>query len=119
MQPLGLRADVAWNQFSSKGTGRALSPGNQTLLSVTGNATYRVPLTSSAASPYVIGGLGWYRFDCEAQTCIASNHFGWNAGVGTTLKKTGVQMFLEARYHHTEVAAQSAAWVPITLGFMF
>ena len=93
MQPIGLRLDVAYNAFSAKVTGPDLTVGSATL-----NLSYRLPMTNSAFSPYVIAGAGAYRLDCDDPLCGATTKFGWNAGLGTKAAVLGAKWFLEARY---------------------
>src|ERR687884_474888 len=59
-QPLGLRVDVAYTQF-----GLSAGGGHQSVSSATLNGTYRLPMTNSPMSPYLIAGLGAYRSDCS------------------------------------------------------
>src|SRR5918999_3958824 len=67
MQPLGLRLDVAYNRFELSDVDANQSVGSATL-----NATYRLPMTNSPMSPYLISGLGAYRSDCSpAAGCAA------------------------------------------------
>jgi opacity protein-like surface antigen len=115
MQPIGLRLDVAhWQSTQPEGLAR-----RNTLSSGTLNVTYRLPMTDSPMSPYVITGLGLYRTDCSLPACEASNHFGWNAGGGTKINVLGLLTFVEARYHSANAGAGRVAHVPITIGLMF
>jgi hypothetical protein len=86
--------------------------------SATLNLTYRLPMTNSPISPYVITGLGAYRSDC-VETCGASTRFGWNSGLGTKLNAIGLRTFLEARYHRTKRGNASLSYVPVTFGLIF
>jgi opacity protein-like surface antigen len=122
MQPLGLRLDGAYNRFAfSDQAGTALrGDGNQTVSSATLNASYRLPMTNSPLSPYVIAGLGAYRTACSLSPgCDASTRFGWNAGLGTKLYLRGVTSFLEARYHQTSRGESGVHFVPVTFGLLF
>ena len=121
MQPLGLRADVAYNQFAfNASTQRALGgTGNQRVASATVNATYRLPTPGTPVSPHLIAGLGAYRTDCSlGSACRAVTHFGWNVGLGTKLYLLGVRSFLEARYHRTKANGSSVNYFPLTIGLM-
>jgi hypothetical protein len=114
MQPLGLRLDVAYNRFE-------LSPGdgNQSVVSATLNGTYRLPMTNSPLSPYLISGLGAYRSECSrAVGCEAATKFGWNVGLGMKLY-VGFRSFVEARYHRTRHAGRDVNFFPLTLGLLF
>ena len=121
MQPLGLRADAAYNRFASSDAARALTGDDPelTVSSATLNASYRLPMPNSPLSPYVITGLGAYRTACSSgPSCAASTRFGWNAGVGTKLYIRGVTSFLEARYHRTTLPGGGIHFFPVTLGLL-
>jgi opacity protein-like surface antigen len=108
MQPLGLRLDVAHNRFG----GDTPAP-DQAITSGTLNVTYRIPMTNSPMSPYIIAGAGAYRLECIGEAdCGSDTRFGWNAGLGTRLVAFGLRWFIESRFH----AAGEARFVPLTLG---
>jgi len=114
MQPLGLRLDVAYNRFELSDVA-----GNQSVGSATLNATYRLPMTNSPMSPYLISGLGAYRTECSLATgCEARTKFGWNVGLGTKLY-VGFRSFLEVRYHRTERGESDWNYFPLTFGLLF
>jgi hypothetical protein len=114
MQPLGLRLDVAYNRFEFSDV-----EGNQSVGSATLNATYRLPMTNSPMSPYLISGLGAYRTECSPDAeCDAATKFGWNVGLGTKLY-VGFRSFLEARYHRTKQGDVSVSYFPLTFGVLF
>jgi Outer membrane protein beta-barrel domain len=114
MQPLGLRLDVAYNRFALTDV-----DGNQSVGSATLNATYRLPMTNSPMSPYLISGLGAYRTGCSLDVgCDASTKFGWNVGLGTKLY-VGFRSFVEARYHRTRRGDATVSYFPLTLGVLF
>jgi opacity protein-like surface antigen len=122
MQPLGLRADIAYNRFAFNTTTQTALGGSgyESVGSGTLNATYRLPMPGSPMSPYLIAGLGAYRSDCSlGPSCNAATHFGWNVGVGTKLYVLGFRSFLEARYHRTERNEQGLNYFPATFGVMF
>jgi hypothetical protein len=122
MQPIGLRLDAAYNRFAfdDEALAAADEEGSQTIGSLTLNASYRLPMTNSPLSPYVITGLGAYRSECSLDVgCDASTRFGWNAGLGTKLNVLGFGTFIEGRFHRTTRGGASLAWFPVTLGIMF
>ena len=121
MQPIGLRLDVAYNRFAfTDDAVTVLGDGNHSVGSATLNFTYRLPMTDSPMSPFLISGLGAYRTECSADTgCDASTKYGWNVGLGTKLYSLGFRSFLEARYHRTSRAGRGVHFFPITLGVMF
>jgi hypothetical protein len=122
MQPLGLRADVAYNRFAFNNDAQSALGGSgyETVGSATVNATYRLPMPGTPMSPFVIAGLGAYRTDCSfGPGCGAATHFGWNAGLGTKLYVLGFRSFLEARYHRTKRDGSRVNYFPVTLGLIF
>jgi hypothetical protein len=122
MQPLGLRADVAYNQFGFKPATQALlgTSGHQWVGSITANGTYRIPTPGTPISPHLIAGLGAYRTDCSVSAaCSGVTHFGWNVGLSTKLYTLGFRSFLEARYHRTNANGSSVKYFPITVGLLF
>ena len=107
MHPIGLRVDAAYSQFG-------LGGGHESLASATLNLTYRLPMTRSLLSPYLIAGAGGYRTDCGGgAACADGTRFGWNAGLGTRLRLFALTTFVEARYHR---AGERGAYVPVTFG---
>jgi hypothetical protein len=120
MQPIGLRLDVAYNRFQVRGATTAGVSGDQSVGSATLNASYRLPMTDSPLSPYLISGLGAYRTDCSGGiTCGSTTRYGWNVGLGTKLYLLGARSFLEARYHRTKRTGGTVQFVPVTVGVMF
>jgi hypothetical protein len=112
--PLGIRIDGAYNQFGIKGGG-----GNAHFTSVTGNLVYEIP--STAVSPYLIGGAGWYNaaITLTGFGSGSDNHFGWDLGGGVKMPLSGFDTFLEARYNQVQGNGGSLKFIPITFGVMF
>lgn len=122
MQPLGLRADVAYNQFGFKSATQAAlgASASERLGSLTLNGTYRLPTPGTPISPHLIAGLGAYRTDCSVTAaCSPVTHFGWNVGLSMKLYTLGFRSFLEARYHRTTANGSSINYFPITIGLLF
>lgn len=122
MQPLGLRADVAYNQFGFKSASQALvgATGSERVGSLTVNGSYRLPTPGTPISPHLIAGLGAYRTDCSATSaCSAVTHFGWDVGLSMKLYTLGFRSFLEARYHRTSANGSTINYFPITIGLLF
>jgi hypothetical protein len=122
MQPLGLRADIAYNRFAfnTKAQAGAGGSGYETVGSGMLNATYRLPTPGTPTSPYLIGGLGAYRTSCSlGPGCGGATSFGWNVGLGTKLYVLGFRSFLEARYHRTERDDRSVNYFPVSIGLVF
>lgn len=115
MQPLGLRLDVAHSRFTAKSTGP-----DQALSSATLNFTYRLPMTNSAASPFLITGAGAYRLECTGSVdCGSSTRFGWNAGLGFKIATIGQLWLLESRFHSVNASRGSVRYIPVTFGLLF
>ena len=120
MIPLGLRLDGAWNTFDSSNDLPGVPTTDLRVISVTGNVTYRLPMTNSTLSPYVIAGLGVYRTSCSADAgCDSETDSGWNAGLGTKLYLLGFRSFLEVRLHSTSRGAANVTFLPLTFGITF
>ena len=121
MQPLGLRLDAAHDRFDfGGGAATALRGGRRTVTSGTLNVTYRLPMTRSALSPYLIGGLGAHRLACGGgAACDAATRFGWSAGVGTKLTGLHLRTFLEARLQTVSQGGRDVRYFPVTFGLLF
>jgi Outer membrane protein beta-barrel domain len=120
MQPIGLRLDVAYNRFAVRNATTPSAGVNQSVGSATLNGTYRLPMTDSPLSPYLVSGLGAYRSECSGGLgCSTSTRYGWNVGLGTKLYVLGTRAFVETRYHRTGRAGGNVQFFPVTIGAMF
>ena len=111
--PVGFRADVAYNQFGSKGATSVKAK----FASVSGNVV--VPMAAVGIKPYAIGGIGFYHVSSSVTGSTASNDIGFNVGAGINIPLTGFATFVEARYNRVSESGGSASFVPITFGVMF
>ena len=115
MQPLGLRIEVAHNRF-----GLETASGDRGVTSYTANVTYRLPMTNSPISPYVVTGAGAYTLGCFGVVACGSNtEFGWNAGAGMRFVGFGVRSFVESRFHAMNDDTGNVRFVPLTVGLSF
>jgi hypothetical protein len=115
MQPLGLRLDAHHHRLTAKAAGP-----DQAITSATLNLTYRLPMTNSPFSPYVIAGGGAYRFECVGGTgCGSTTHVGLNAGLGTKWAGFGLKGFVEARWDAINADAGNVRFVPLTFALTF
>ena len=112
--PVGFRIDAAYNQFGSKGTSNA----NAKIAGVSGNVLFGIP-GAVIVSPYLIGGVGYYRVSSSATGSVASNDFGFNAGAGIKIPLIVFSTFIEARYTRVSETGGSTSFVPVTVGVMF
>lgn len=119
-QPLSLRLDGAYDRFALDDAGALDGNGALTVGSATLNVGYRLPMTRSPMSPYLITGLGAYRTACASGLeCGATTRFGWNAGLGTKVRVLGTTTFIEARYHRTTRDRGRMHFVPVSVGMLF
>lgn len=110
MLPLGFRLDGTHARFDSAAARERVS-------SATLNATYRLPMTDSPFSPFLVAGAGGYHGECSlGPGCDGGVRFGWNAGLGAKLFLLGFRGFVEARYHRTERGDVAVSYFPLTLG---
>ena len=115
MQPIGVRIDTHHHRFTAKAAGP-----DQAITSATLNLSYRLPMTNSPLSPYVIGGGGAYRFECFGGTdCGSDTRIGWNAGLGTKFAALGLRGFVEARWQAVNSDGGNVRFVPLSLGLNF
>jgi opacity protein-like surface antigen len=70
-------------------------------------------------SPYLIGGVGYYRVSSSATGSVASNDFGFDAGAGIKIPLIVFSTFIEARYTRVSETGGSTTFVPVTVGVMF
>jgi hypothetical protein len=111
--PVGFRIDGAYNQFGAKG----VSSINAKIASITGNAVYN--MSGLEMTPYLIGGVGYYRASSSVAGSESSSNFGVNAGAGLRIPLTGFSVFIEARYNHFTDNGGSTSYVPVTVGVLF
>ena len=115
MQPIGVRVDAQHNRFTAKAAGP-----DQAVTSATLNLSYRLPMTNSPLSPYLIAGGGAYRFECFGGTdCGSDTRVGWNAGLGTKFAAFRLKGFVEARWHAVNSDAGNVRFVPLTFALTF
>lgn len=111
--PLGFRADGMYNSLSGKSDGPDL-----TLWTVNGNLVFAFP-GGTVATPYLIGGAGWYSMKADESGVDATNDFGINGGVGVRFVLSGFSTFGEVRIHHIFSDPDAGQVVPITFGIIF
>jgi hypothetical protein len=112
--PLGVRADVIWQQFPDQ------ISGNFTQLGGLLNATWRMPMP--LVRPYLVGGAGLMRHEepdvdhgGHAHEGETSTEFAFAVG-GFELRLIGLGAFLEARYLDWGGGHRA---IPVTLGITF
>ena len=111
--PLGFRIDGMYNNLSGKSSGPDVN-----VWSVNGNLVYAFP-GGTTATPYIIGGAGWYNTKADESGAESSNDIGINVGVGARFALSGFTTFAEVRYHNIFSDPNSAQMIPITFGILF
>jgi outer membrane protein with beta-barrel domain len=119
--PFGLRIDGMYNQLAGKAD--AISVGDEIdlrVLGLTANGVWQMP--GMVASPYLIGGLGYYNTKFDISGADAENDFGLNIGIGMKFNLSGFGTFAEVRYHsifNGGDGVDNMAFIPLTFGIMF
>jgi len=92
--PIGVRADVIYNEFGSSGEDDV----DFRLLNVNANAIFEMP--GVGLRPYLLGGLGWYRgnFNADGESGDAESAIGFNVGGGIKFGLAGFGAAVEAHY---------------------
>jgi opacity protein-like surface antigen len=106
--PFAIRTNLDYQRWGSDADINANS------ISVTGDAMFAFP-TNSGIKPYVLGGVGFYRSDCDADICEAQNDVGFNFGGGLNFNLGTLDTHVEARYH----TAGDLDYIPIVFGIRF
>ena len=142
--------DYSYNGYgvSSRVLSEAQVPGgNAHMWSVTANPKLALSRIGSSFTPYVVGGVGYYRrtveftrptavpvflfdpfFGVFFNTLVPADQVlgkisrsgaGGSLGAGFDIKlsKTGVKFYTEARYHYADTGRIPTRMVPVTFGF--
>jgi hypothetical protein len=92
------------------------------VLSGTGNAVYAFSVSEDTKfRPYLIGGLGIYNINPDAEGFDSETKFGINAGAGFNVPvgQGNARLFGEARFHNIFTEGENLNLLPITVGIMF
>lgn len=120
--PVGLRADVTYNQFSLKGP----VPGKFKAIGGDLNALIKVPM-DVGFSPYLTGGVGFYNLRTSFETATpgqtlntaSQNKFALNGGAGIQFNLGGLATFVEGRYMYIFTDNGRTTYFPVSVGVMF
>ena len=108
--PFGIRFNVDYHNWGGEDL---FEDTDFNVLSGTAAAMFTVP-TTGGISPYVLGGIGMYRFGC-GDDCDSSTDFGFNLGGGLNFNLGTMDTFAEVRYH----SADDTNFLPIVFGIRF
>jgi len=111
--PVGFRVDAMYNNLSGKSSGPDI-----TVWSVNGNLVYAFP-GGTTATPYIIGGAGWYNSKSDESGSESSNDIGINVGLGARFALSGFSTFAEVRFHNIFSDPNSGQIIPLTFGILF
>lgn len=126
--PVGLRGEIGYLSFGvdeEQALGEPVDgvDASANVIPFTVNAV--LPLSpGSAANFYLIGGLGGYRLEAEADAgeftiSDSQTDFGLNGGVGLALPLGRADLLLEARYHSIFTEDSNTNFIPISIGLRF
>lgn len=111
--PFGLRAEVGYESHDVD------SPADFSLSTLYGtlNGVFDIGSGATGMAPYLIAGLGMYRFSGDDMDSMTD--FGINGGGGVKFALSGFTTFVEARYHHVFSEDDALTFIPITFGVQF
>jgi hypothetical protein len=119
--PIGIRIDGIYsNLIHTSAPPAGSSSSDLRVIGALGNLIFAFSGTS--AKPYAIIGGGFYSIRADSTGAKTQNHFGVNAGLGTTFGVGPLAIFVESRYHSITRKADKGGvmqFVPITIGLMF
>lgn len=126
LSPVGLRLEGMYNQFQVKNSGGDL---DAKIIAGTGNIVIMSAAAPGSIRPYFIGGAGAYNLKLTSDALNGSydsvTKFGLNGGAGLDLALSGINAFVEARYHHVftkndqENVSTNTGFVPVVVGVRF
>ena len=122
MVPFGVRIDGMYNSLAGEADvfGSGTGEIDLRVIGVSANGIFALP--ASAASPYIIGGVGFYNTKFDLDNVDAENDFGLNVGIGMKFNLSGFGTFAEVRYHNIFNGGDDVdnmAFIPLTFGIMF
>ena len=122
MVPFGVRIDGMYHSLAGEADilGEGTGEIDLRVIGVTANGIFAMP--AMVASPYLIGGLGYYNTKFDLEDFESESDFGFNVGVGMKFNLSGFGTFAEIRYHNIFNGGDDVdnmAFIPLTFGIMF
>lgn len=114
MLPFGVRIDGMYNSLDGE-SGTPFEDETAKVLAFSGNAL--LSMGGLVASPYLIGGVGFYNTDVGGDD--SSSDFGINIGLGARFNLSGFGTFAEIRFHNIFTEDDATRFIPLTFGIMF
>lgn len=115
--PLAWRGEVSYTNFGIKD-----AAGGGSTSDVSGRVNAVIPMHLIVATPYLIGGVGYYHVTVSPTGLGSSseNKIGFNVGAGIDFPLGTLAARVEARYHHVSLdGGGTYSYVPITFGLRF
>jgi opacity protein-like surface antigen len=118
--PVGFRVDGMWNEFKLKAP---FDNVKDRIMALTANAVVGMP-GAMVVSPYLIGGLGYYKMKTDQAGDDGTSKVGFNIGAGVKFGLAGFGAFAEARMHQFSVdngtgGNTAVRFIPISFGIIF
>ncbi len=119
-----------FSDIGISGAGIAVSGGTATVLSISGNGKLKLG-SESKAIPYLIAGVGFFRFSASDATVTGNglsvtvtgeteNKLGIGAGAGVDISlNEKMAMFIEARYNVGFTKGDKTHFLPLKVGLSF
>lgn len=117
VMPLAWRGEVSYTNFGIKD-----AFGGGSTSDVSGRVNAVLPMHLIVATPYIIGGVGYYHVTVSPTGLGSSsqNKFGFNVGAGIDFPLGLLAARVEARYNHVSMdGGGTYSYVPITFGIRF
>lgn len=114
--PVGFRIDGMYNKLSVQSDRFPPLP-DITITSANANIVYALP--GVGMRPYLIGGAGIYGYKSDVEGEKTHTDFGLNGGIGAAFPLSGLNTFIEARYHHIFTDVSATQFIPVTFGISF
>jgi hypothetical protein len=108
--PVALRGEGEIHNFSE-------ATGNDKAKLINGTVSGVVSLGGIGLSPYIIAGVGSYRFDASGAEAVTNR--GIHGGFGASIGALGLGGFAEVRLVKIDGDGTDTRYVAATLGFRF
>jgi hypothetical protein len=116
--PIGIRVEGVYHYMGGKDN--YATGGNWSMINANVNGVFNIAMTGSPIQPYIIGGVGLYNWkegaSDEFDETDRQNDFGVNIGGGIRFMLSGLNAFVEARWHNIMVENDAAHMLPISVG---
>lgn len=119
--PIGLRADLLWQEFQLAGEGAS---GHFRQIGGLLNGVFALPMP--LLQPYALAGVGLIQHTepetvhgGHTHTGTSETKVGFNAGAGVQFPFAGMSGFLEARYLNLAGGHEDARSIPVSIGIRF